>query len=235
VIWAVHVDHLNRPIQMTDSTKAAVWTAQWLPWGNVFAITGTATLDARFPGQWFQLESGLHYNWYRHYDPTIGRFTQPDPLGFVDGPSVYAYGRSSPARFTDFDGRTAPSSMAIGFSIDRMRRSNKSTPINADFDNQGKKVCPSTPDAPGDCTPGEEFKLQDDVNKTCKVQRRCNPWTDSREVMQAKKTINELCALARRRINTKCYRGGDVDHRNEELEAWGGYERCAKLLGEGGL
>jgi hypothetical protein len=53
--------------------------------------------------------------------------------------------------------------------------------------------------------------------------------------MQAKKTINELCALARRRINTKCYRGGDVDHRNEELEAWGGYERCAKLLGEGGL
>jgi hypothetical protein len=50
----------------------------------------------------------LHYNWYRHYDPTIGRFTQPDPLGFVDGPSVYAYGRSSPARFTDFDGRVAP-------------------------------------------------------------------------------------------------------------------------------
>jgi uncharacterized protein RhaS with RHS repeats len=49
----------------------------------------------------------LHYNWYRHYDPTIGRFTQPDPLGFVDGPSVYAYGRSSPARFTDFDGREA--------------------------------------------------------------------------------------------------------------------------------
>ena len=105
VIWAVHVDHLNRPIQMTDSTKAAVWTAQWLPWGNVFAITGTAVLDARFPGQWFQLESGLHYNWYRAYDPTIGRFTQPDPLGFVDGPSQYAYGRSSPARFVDRDGR----------------------------------------------------------------------------------------------------------------------------------
>jgi hypothetical protein len=70
----------------------------------------------------------LHYNWYRHYDPTIGRFTQPDPLGFVDGPSVYAYGRSSPARFVDFDGLSP--STAIGWSIDRMRRpgqSNQST------------------------------------------------------------------------------------------------------------
>ncbi|MEQ1713050.1 MAG: RHS repeat-associated core domain-containing protein, partial [Hyphomicrobium sp.] len=42
------------------------------------------TLNARFPGQWFQVESGLHYNWHRHYDPTIGRYTQPDPLVFVD-------------------------------------------------------------------------------------------------------------------------------------------------------
>ncbi|MGL4405870.1 MAG: RHS repeat-associated core domain-containing protein, partial [Notoacmeibacter sp.] len=52
--------------------------------------------NTRLPGQWFQIEDGLAYNWHRTYDPTIGRYTQADPLGFVDGPSVYAYGGSSP-------------------------------------------------------------------------------------------------------------------------------------------
>ncbi|MEQ1712208.1 MAG: RHS repeat-associated core domain-containing protein, partial [Hyphomicrobium sp.] len=65
-------------------------------------------LNARFPGQWFQVESGLHYNWHRHYDPTIGRYTQPDPLGFVDGPSVYAYARNAPGEVIDPTGLFGP-------------------------------------------------------------------------------------------------------------------------------
>jgi uncharacterized protein RhaS with RHS repeats len=73
VTWYVHVDHLNRPFKMTDAAKASVWDAVWQPWGNVHRVTGTAVLDARFPGQWFQLETGLHYNWNRSYDPSMGR------------------------------------------------------------------------------------------------------------------------------------------------------------------
>ena len=102
--WWVHTDHLNRPVQMTDATKASVWQASWLPFGAPQAITGATTLDSRFPGQWFQLESGLVYNWNRHYDPTTGRYTQSDPLGFADGPSVYVYGKSGPLGFTDLRG-----------------------------------------------------------------------------------------------------------------------------------
>ena len=89
---------------MTDAIRATVWQATWLPFGAPQAITGTATLDARFPGQWFQLESGLHQNWWRHYDPTTGRYTQPDPLGFVDGPSVYGYASLSPMEMVDPSG-----------------------------------------------------------------------------------------------------------------------------------
>ncbi|WP_295557691.1 RHS repeat-associated core domain-containing protein [uncultured Hyphomicrobium sp.] len=103
-LWYVHVDHLNRPKKMTDASKASVWDADWAPWGAPVAITGSATLDARFPGQWYQLEAGLHYNWHRHYDPTLGRYTQPDPLGFVDGPSVYAYAKSAPQMRADPEG-----------------------------------------------------------------------------------------------------------------------------------
>jgi len=96
---------LNRPVKMTNSTKAAVWTAVWQPWGAAQSITGSATLNARFPGQWFQVEAGLHYNWHRHYDPSLGRYTQPDPLGFVDGPSVYGYARNRPQQLVDPSGR----------------------------------------------------------------------------------------------------------------------------------
>ncbi|MEQ1718570.1 MAG: RHS repeat-associated core domain-containing protein [Hyphomicrobium sp.] len=107
VMWRVHVDHLNRPVKMTDAAKAAVWTAVWTPWGAPHSITGTATMDARFPGQWYQLEAGLHYNWHRSYDPSLGRYTQPDPLGFVDGPSVFGYAIANPQAYVDRDGRQA--------------------------------------------------------------------------------------------------------------------------------
>ena len=103
--WWVSVDHLNRPVRMTTAAKASVWDAVWQPWGGVQAITGSASLDARFPGQWFQAETGLHYNWHRSYDPTLGRYTQPDPLGFVDGPSVFGYVKGSPQGYVDRDGR----------------------------------------------------------------------------------------------------------------------------------
>ncbi len=55
-------------------------------------------------GRRHQKQTGLHYNWHRSYDPTVGRYTQPDPLGFVDGPSVYAYAGGSPAQAVDYNG-----------------------------------------------------------------------------------------------------------------------------------
>jgi RHS repeat-associated protein len=109
VVWNVSVDHLNRPVLMTNSAKVTQWQAVWQPWGGAHSITGpagTAANDYRLPGQWYQLESGLHYNWHRQYDPTIGRYTQPDPLGFVDGPSVYGYAGGKPGQLVDSDGRT---------------------------------------------------------------------------------------------------------------------------------
>ena len=96
VTYYVHTDHLDRPIKMTDASKNSVWDAVYKPYGEAYSITGTASLDARFPGQWFELETGLAYNWHRHYDATTGRYTSPDPLGFADGPSVFAYAGNSP-------------------------------------------------------------------------------------------------------------------------------------------
>ncbi|RLQ85271.1 RHS repeat-associated core domain-containing protein [Notoacmeibacter ruber] len=107
-IWHVHTDHLQRPVMMTDDTRAVVWQATWLPFGGAHSITGSASLDRRFPGQWFQLESGLFDNWHRHYDPTTGRYLQPDPIGMPDGPNRWAYAMNSPLQFTDPNGLFAP-------------------------------------------------------------------------------------------------------------------------------
>jgi len=81
VIYFVHVDHLMRPARMTAQDTSWVWDVIYAPFGGVSYIwSNPANIDLRFPGQWFQLESGLAYNWHRHYDATLGRYVQPDQL-----------------------------------------------------------------------------------------------------------------------------------------------------------
>ena len=63
--YYVHTDHLSRPIKLSNASRAMVWEAEWTPWGAPQSITGSLTLNTRFPGQRFQLEAGLHYNWHR--------------------------------------------------------------------------------------------------------------------------------------------------------------------------
>jgi RHS repeat-associated protein len=98
---------------MSNAAKTEVWTATWTPWGTAHALSGSAIQNLRFPGQYFLIESGLYYNWHRVYDPTLGRYTQPDPLGFPDGPSRYAYAGNSPLILTDPDGRCGPVCAAL--------------------------------------------------------------------------------------------------------------------------
>ena len=103
-LYFVHADHLNTPVRMTDSSKSVVWDAFFLPFGTVESITGSAANNLRFPGQYFLIESGLHYNWHRHYDPTLGRYIQPDQLGFINGPSLYLYVGGNPVAYVDPQG-----------------------------------------------------------------------------------------------------------------------------------
>ena len=104
VVYYLRSDHIGRPVFATNAAGVQVWSASYLPFGGVRTATGTP-ITLRFPGQWFQSESGLHQNWMRDYDPTTGRYLQADPLGLVDGASVYGYARQSPAMVTDPTGQ----------------------------------------------------------------------------------------------------------------------------------
>jgi RHS repeat-associated protein len=84
-----------------------VW--QWSqeePFGNHWANenpggAGIFDMPLRFPGQYFDGETGLHYNYYRDFDAGIGAYKESDPIGLRGGLNTYSYGGSDPLRYAD--------------------------------------------------------------------------------------------------------------------------------------
>jgi RHS repeat-associated protein len=104
----IHVDHLNTPRLISDSTGTAVWKwDQQEPFGvsppdkNPSSL-GVFEFPLRFAGQYDDPETGLFYNYLRDcYDPVLGRYCQSDPIGLGGGLHTYVYVDSDPLRFTD--------------------------------------------------------------------------------------------------------------------------------------
>ena len=95
-----HCDHLGTPQEMSDAQGQMVWKAEYKAWGervsarsasNFFENSEIVTNNIRFQGQYFDEETGLHYNRYRYYSPYVGRFISKDPIGLLGGNNVYAY------------------------------------------------------------------------------------------------------------------------------------------------
>ena len=100
-ILYIHADHLGTPVKMTDSEQKVVWERIAEPFGETMRIDGPATLNIRFPGQYFDAESGLHYNLNRTYDPEHGIYTQSDPLGLLGGINPRIYVGNNPVNKVD--------------------------------------------------------------------------------------------------------------------------------------
>jgi RHS repeat-associated protein len=96
-----HLDHLGTPLAMTDSNGTIVWQADYDPFGGLATLSGTELNNFRFPGQYYDNETGLHYNWHRYYNPETGRYITPDPIGLAGGINLYMYANGNPIRFTD--------------------------------------------------------------------------------------------------------------------------------------
>ena len=74
-----------------------------LPDENPSAL-GTFSYNLRMPGQYFDQETGIHYNYFRDYDPTTGRYTESDPIGLKGGINTYAYVGGNPLSLFDPSG-----------------------------------------------------------------------------------------------------------------------------------
>ncbi|GAA4029260.1 RHS repeat-associated core domain-containing protein [Actimicrobium antarcticum] len=101
-IYAIHTDHLGTPRSMTDAQQRSVWQATYAAFGKAtVTVTATATLNLRFPGQYFDGETGGHYNYFSDDDPQTGRYIQSDPLGLNGGPNTYTYVGGNQLSFVD--------------------------------------------------------------------------------------------------------------------------------------
>lgn len=98
----VHTDAGFRPTVLTDSAGTVAWRASYAPFGAAEIQTAAFDFNLRLPGQYYDAETGLHYNWFRTYDPSLGRYLQPDPLG-AEG-NAYAYAENNPYVWFDPSG-----------------------------------------------------------------------------------------------------------------------------------
>ena len=111
-VYAIHTDHLTTPRAVINSEGTTVWRWESLaqPFGESLADNDpdgdgvTFEFNLRFPGQYFDEETGLHYNYFRDYEPNTGRYMQSDPIGLRGGISTYAYAVGNPVNHSDIFG-----------------------------------------------------------------------------------------------------------------------------------
>jgi len=85
------VDHLGAPRAVTDRNGKLVWEADYDEYGRAVIREGGIEQPIRFQGQYEDGETGLHYNFFRYYDPETGRYITKDPIGLEGGFNGYAY------------------------------------------------------------------------------------------------------------------------------------------------
>ena len=122
--YAIHSDHLNTPRKLSQADGQAAWQWAYSAFGEEQPTTGAkrftseattpstgatsipeVTFNLRYPGQYFDSETKLHYNHFRSYDPRNGgRYTQSDPIGLDGGWNRFAYVDGNPLSFVDLLG-----------------------------------------------------------------------------------------------------------------------------------
>ena len=108
-------NHLGAPQVITDDSGAVVWKAEYLPFGKVNISVAQIENNLRFPGQYFDAETGLHYNWNRYYNPETGRYIAADPIGLGGGINLYAYVGGDPIGRIDPTGEMEVIGITFGY------------------------------------------------------------------------------------------------------------------------
>ncbi|WP_028455420.1 RHS repeat-associated core domain-containing protein [Chitinilyticum litopenaei] len=132
-LYYYHTDHLGTPQELLDAEGNLAWSADYKAWGEAKAAISEAAKRAgisnplRFQGQYFDHETGLHYNRHRYYDPQIGRFISKDPISLQGGLNIFAYA-PNPVEWID------------PFGLKRQRKGPGSTKKVSDSNSQ----CPCT-------------------------------------------------------------------------------------------
>ena len=208
-LYYIHVDHLNTPRLVADDQQRTVWRwDQREPFGvnvpdeNPSGL-GTFDLPLRLPGQYFDRETNLAYNFFRDYDPGLGRYIQSDIVGLKGGTNTYSYALQNPIQYVDILGLDvnfcyySDFPTHIGFGI-----------VGEDAKTQGfyprrhrsprgpgmVKPDPNPGDEPRECKTVVATPEQDTCMLACRERRRSNPGTYNGVTRQCTDFVRD-CAL----------------------------------------
>jgi RHS repeat-associated protein len=136
----VHTDAMGTPLRATDKSGVVIWQAIYDPYGAAVVNDDPEgdgvhqALNLRLPGQYYDAETSLHYNYFRDYDPEIGRYLQSDPIGLAAGVNTYAYVGGNPISLID------PLGLAWEFNQSTGQLSHNGIPIGSGYAGHGAGV-----------------------------------------------------------------------------------------------
>jgi len=118
-VYHYHLDHLGTPRELTNQKGDIVWKVRYKTWGNV-ALKECEEIEnnLRFQGQYFDEETGLHYNRHRYYNPGTGQFISQDPIGLLGGVNNYQYAPNPVGWIDPFGLKCGEYDLALGVGID---------------------------------------------------------------------------------------------------------------------
>ena len=184
--YYLHADHLDTPRVVVDRDNRLRWRwmvepfGVWTPENNPAGL-GAFTLNLRSPGQYFDSERGLHYNYFRDYDSSIGRYVESDPIGLDGGINTYAYVGGNPLSYVDPQGLLRVCSVLTGVCWDT-----SPPPFNPD-NPYPPRPTPKRPywppPPPDDRSSGGEAWPKDDKGFCIRTYANCinHDWTGSCE------------------------------------------------------
>jgi RHS repeat-associated protein len=244
----VHNNHLGAPTKLSDDSGEVVWSAYYSPFGlgtiddDVDGDNQPVTFNPRFPGQYFDVESGLHYNYYRYYDPATGRYMRSDPIGLEAGINTFGYVGGNPVNYYDPNGQAAVGAVGVCFlwpvgtagcavvavgsalvlsqRIEGMQEAfksninqNEASDCNDDSDDECKKLNQKVGSA----------------KKEVGMLGKCRAGMSKYELRIRKAAWLRL-AQARSQREQKCWNGGDLGHQTQLADVWKNVGTCSGLM-----
>jgi RHS repeat-associated protein len=189
VLYYVHNDPLGTPQVLTDEAGMVVWRARYDPFGKAVVDEdpdgdgNSVTFNVRFPGQYYDQETGLHYNYFRYYDPQTGRFVQPDPIGLSGGLNTFAYALGNAIRFIDPYGldvnvclypNAANRFGHVGFGFPGEKETQGFYPRGGGLVGRGE-IKPDKDEGESHCETVKADPKQDVCMMRCRAKRKANP------------------------------------------------------------
>ncbi|WP_018414754.1 RHS repeat domain-containing protein [Teredinibacter turnerae] len=199
--YYVLADRLGTPKEVFNKNGNVVWGARHELYGKARTSGGGFEFNIRFPGQYFDAESGLHYNYYRYYDPSLGRYIQSDPIGLNGGLNTYGYVGGNPLTYSDPTGEAAlllfPGTWAAAAEATAWAAA-------------GLGALASIADSLSKSDKAEKARERKEYSRICKtpIPPTGDPCTD------AKNNLNRLkqCLQLRENFSRKWYNDGDGGH-----------------------